>query len=204
MANFLEITHIFSPHIRETDCVLDFGCGGGFLLNGLYCAEKHGFDVNENALAQVKSFGIAAHNSYDSIENDKFDVIISDSAREHTPNPYECLKELKTKLKSGGTLFFRVPHETLAWAYQEGDWNYHLFTWSPMAIGNLVHAAGYKNISVAIEKGVRPPLYQYLKHIPILRGLSVKLYRILRLVIEELGVKRVGLDGYAVVKANHR
>lgn len=71
-----------------------------------------------------------------------------------------------------------------------------------MAIGNLVHAVGYKNISVEIEKGVRPPLYQYLKHIPILRGLSVKLYRILRLVIEELGVKRVGVDGYAVVKAN--
>lgn len=80
IANVLEITHIFSPHVRETDCVLDFGCGGGFLLNGLDCAEKHGFDVNENALAQVKSFGISAHNSYDSIENDKFDVIISNSA----------------------------------------------------------------------------------------------------------------------------
>ena len=201
IANADAIIHIFLPHIKSTDCVLDFGCGGGFLLNAILCQEKHGFDVNLVALDQVKELGITAHNSLSDIENNKFDVIISNSALEHTPNPYECLKVLKTKLKDGGIILFRVPHETLGWAYKEGDWNYHLFTWSPMALGNLAHASGYQNISVAIEKGMSPPLYKHLAHIPLVGGLSRKLYRILRLAIEELGIHRAAVDGYAILKA---
>lgn len=201
ISNADDIVHIFSPHIKSTDCVLDFGCGGGFLLNALSCQEKHGFDVNLVALDQVKQLGITAHNSLGDIENNKFDVIISNSALEHVPNPHECLKELKAKLKDGGIILFRVPHETVGWAYKEGDWNYHLFTWSPMAFGNLAHASGYQNISVAIEKGMSPPLSKYLFHIPLLGALSRKLYRILRLVIEELGIHRAGVDGYAILKA---
>jgi SAM-dependent methyltransferase len=202
IANVTEISHIFSPHIELKDCVLDFGCGGGFLLNALNCAEKHGFDVNDEALKQVKNFGITAHNSFETIPEGKFDIIISNSCLEHVTNPFEVLQLLRSKLKDEGTLFFRVPHETLGYPYKEGDWNYHLFTWSPMAIGNLVNAAGYKNITVGIEKGMRPPLYRFYRGIPFINTVAAKLYRLLRLLLEELTLKRVGMDGYAIVKAN--
>jgi SAM-dependent methyltransferase len=38
--------------------VLDFGCGGGFLLDGLYCRKKVGVEVNKSAAETAKSKGI--------------------------------------------------------------------------------------------------------------------------------------------------
>ena len=36
----------FEKYIDRSDTVLDFGCGGGFLLGNLNCAVKHGVEIN--------------------------------------------------------------------------------------------------------------------------------------------------------------
>jgi cyclopropane fatty-acyl-phospholipid synthase-like methyltransferase len=36
----------FSPFIREDHAVLDFGCGGGYMLQALSCRTKTGVDIN--------------------------------------------------------------------------------------------------------------------------------------------------------------
>lgn len=193
----------FAEYIIDTDRILDFGCGSGYLLNRLECAEKHGFDINNSALEHAEQFGIITHRCLSNIEDKFFDVIISNSALEHTPDPRQSLLELKKKLKVGGTIVFRVPHETLGWSYKEGDWNYHLFTWSPMALGNLFNDCGYVGIKVQVEKRKSPLFQQYYEHIPILLHLFSKTYRLLRLILDELGIKPIGVDGYSFLVAKN-
>mgnify|MGYP001147144506 CR=1 FL=1 len=44
----------FEKYIKPDDIVLDFGCGGGDLLNAIKCKEKYGIDINEFARAEAK------------------------------------------------------------------------------------------------------------------------------------------------------
>ena len=39
----------FKDHILKTEIVLDFGCGGGFLLSNLDCMYKAGIEINSVA-----------------------------------------------------------------------------------------------------------------------------------------------------------
>ncbi len=48
----------FTEYINRDDVVLDFGCGGGYLLNNLSCKEKHGIEINESAAEIAKKNGI--------------------------------------------------------------------------------------------------------------------------------------------------
>ena len=46
-------------------------------------------------------------------------------------------------MRSGGRIVFVVPCESIKWAYKPGDVNHHLYTWSPMCLGNLFTEAGF-------------------------------------------------------------
>lgn len=199
--NTFGVTKIFQEHIMPSDVVLDFGCGGGFLLGKINCAKRIGFDVNSVALETAKLNGLTTVSSYDDIDDNSVDVVMSNSAIEHTPTPFEDICKLHSKLKVGGKAVFRVPHETIGYKYKPNDWNYHLFTWSPMAIGNLFNEAGYKIISVGIEKGMQPPLHKIFRKIPIVSNLASFLYRLVRLIFEELGIKAASCDGYSILVA---
>ena len=87
----------FKKSIKETDIIIDFGCGGGFLLNNLKCARKIGIEPNQNAHNQLKLNNIEAFSSPQELlekHGENFaDVIISNNALEHTLNP---LLELKS------------------------------------------------------------------------------------------------------------
>ena len=49
--------HFWRPHIAATDEVLDFGCGGGFLLRNLQAERKVGVEINPHARAFGQSQG---------------------------------------------------------------------------------------------------------------------------------------------------
>ena len=199
--NTFGVTKIFQKHIMSSDTVLDFGCGGGFLLGQINCSKRIGFDVNSVALETAKLNGLITVSSYDDIDDNSVDVVMSNSAIEHTPTPFEDICKLHSKLKVGGKAVFRVPHETIGYKYKQNDWNYHLFTWSPMAIGNLFNEAGYKVISVGIEKGMQPPFYKIFRKIPLVSVFASFSYRLVRLIVEELGIKAASCDGYSILVA---
>jgi hypothetical protein len=46
-------------------------------------------------------------------------------------------------LKSNGKVIFIVPCESIDYRYNQNDINHHLYSWSPMSIGNLFTEAGY-------------------------------------------------------------
>ena len=80
------------------------------------------------------------------LEDESYDVAISNSALEHVDFPLESLQQIFKKLKPGGLAVFVVPCESRAYAWASNDINFHLYSWSPMCIGNLFTRAGFEVI----------------------------------------------------------
>ena len=136
----------FIKYISKDDVVLDFGCGGGYLLKNLDCKKRYGVEINPAAAATAKKNGVEIFDNVEAIPNDSIDVIISNNALEHTLRPLDELKGLKKKLKVGGKIIFVVPCESISMRYKPNDVNHHLYSWSPMCMGNLFTEAGFSLI----------------------------------------------------------
>ena len=149
----------FQEFIKETDNVVEFGCGGGYLLDKINCQKKIGIEVNPDARRQCDDNNITCYENSDPIEDGWADVIISNSVLEHVPNPLETIHNLHRILREGGHIVFVVPHEKSRWKYAPNDINQHLYTWSPMALGNLFNLAGYSVDKVEIINHVWIPRY---------------------------------------------
>ena len=133
----------FQPFIHNDFNVIDFGCGGGYLLNNIQCKEKIGIEVNDSAREQAQRNGIRTVASPTDIDDQWADLIISNHALEHVSDPLSKLQNLKLLLKPTGKIVFYVPCESIHLSYRHDDVNQHLFTWSPMCLGNLFTEAGY-------------------------------------------------------------
>jgi SAM-dependent methyltransferase len=139
---------MFRPYIRPGDAVLDFGCGGGFLLASIRAARKLGVDINPSAREHASRIGIDTVAGLAEVADGTFDVAISCHALEHTEAPLEVLRAVRAKIRPRGRAVFVVPCERYDTAYKSGNIDQHLYTWSPMNIGNLFHHAGFEVESV--------------------------------------------------------
>lgn len=150
----------FQPLVSPNDTVIDFGCGGGYLLKRLMCAKKVGVEVNPSAAAVARENGVEVYEKIDDVPNDYVDVAISNNALEHTLQPLAELRELRTKIRPGGRIIFVVPCESISYSYTMGDINHHLYSWSPMCIGNLFSEAGFEVIESKPYIHKWPPFYR--------------------------------------------
>jgi SAM-dependent methyltransferase len=149
----------FQPHVAATDQVVDFGCGGGFMLAALTCSARLGVEVNPAARREAERQGVPTVASAEQVPDEWADVVISNSALEHVEHPLGELRKIVPKLRRGGRLVVVVPMETLDARYEPGDVNQHLFTWSPLNLGNLVTAAGLVVEQVEASRIMWPPFY---------------------------------------------
>ncbi|HVX66138.1 MAG TPA: class I SAM-dependent methyltransferase [Bryobacteraceae bacterium] len=135
----------FAPYLRPGDTVLDFGCGGGFLLAALPCACRLGVDLNPAALRSAAALGVQCYTTLAEVPGGAADVVISHHALEHVPEPVAALRELRAKLRPGGRLLLCVPIDD--WrsqrVYDPSDINRHLYTWTPQLLGNALAEAGF-------------------------------------------------------------
>jgi SAM-dependent methyltransferase len=136
----------FMKYVSINSRVLDFGCGGGFLLKNIECSKKVGVEVNPSAIDTARKNGIEVYGGIEEIPDEYVDVIISDNALEHTLQPLQELKALYRKLIVGGKIIFVVPCEPVSYRYKPNDINHHLYSWSPMCIANLFEEAGFSVI----------------------------------------------------------
>lgn len=150
----------FCDFIAPGHAVLDFGCGGGYLLNHLSCERKVGFEINPEAIKVAREHGLTTVSSFDVLGEDSFDRIISNHALEHLVSPFDAAKRMLTKLKPGGLAIHVTPYEDQAPPWRPNDRNQHLYTWAPMNLGNLFAAAGYRVRDVEILRHTWPPDYQ--------------------------------------------
>lgn len=147
---------MFQPHIRSDMTVVEFGSGGGYLLQQIHAKEKIGIEINETAREAAKAIGIKSVKNISDISDNYADVIISTSVLEHTENPLGILRQLHRKLKEGGKIVFHVPNESCDTEYTRSEVNNHLYTWNCLNLGNLFKAAGYFVYSVQKVQEVWP------------------------------------------------
>lgn len=152
----------FQKHIKSSDIVLDFGCGGGFLLNNLIAKQKIGVEVNQFARSHAKSLGIECYESLDFITDNSIDVIISNHVFEHIENPFYYFKALLEKLKVGGKIIVYVPLDSRKYYFSPNDINQHFFSFSPMNLGNILHASGYSLQKASVLYHKWPPYFNFI------------------------------------------
>ena len=87
-------------------------------------------------------------------------MIISNHALEHTLNPLEEIKSLHSLLKEGGIAHFFIPLDSIKYAYDPDDINYHLYSWSPQNLGNLFTEAGFQVLRAGPYNHKWPPHYE--------------------------------------------
>ena len=166
----------FEGEIRPTDRVLDFGCGGGFILASLPAREKIGIEINEAAARDARSKGLQIVDRLERVEDGWADVVISHHALEHVDHPLDVLLDMRRKLRPGGKIVLVTPNESVAMRYSDDDINFHLFTWSPSNLGNLLKRAGFRDISAEPVYHRWPPYWYVLNRvlpIGIMHGLCV-------------------------------
>ena len=155
----------FVDYISSDDVVLDFGCGGGYLIKGLDCKKRVGVEINPSAMETARCNGVEVYKSADDVPDNYVDVIISNNALEHTLRPLDELKSLYAKLKPGGKIIFVVPCESISYAYKPKDINHHLYSWSPMCMGNMMTEAGYSLVESKPYMHKWPPRYRLIARI---------------------------------------
>ncbi len=142
----------FSRHISEKDRVLDFGCGGGWVLSQANCALRVGVEVNEAARDVCHTNGITVYRDVDAVKERDFDVAISCHCLEHVPCPTDALSSIAGLLKPGGKLVLIVPIDD--WRGQKDfvkrGQDHHLHTWTPRLLANTLVDAGFEVVHVRV------------------------------------------------------
>lgn len=162
-ANLLKFNNLLKPGQK----ILDFGCGGGYLLKNINETniKLFGVEVNKEAKKIAKTNGVKVFSNSNLLPANYFDLIISNHALEHTDNPLLELKNLHKSLKKNGQICIVVPLDNKSYSYKKNDINFHFFSWSPMNLGNILTRAGFDVIESSIFFYKWPPYYFFIKRI---------------------------------------
>jgi len=149
----------FQPYVGAADTVLDFGCGGGANLAAISCARRLGVEPNPHSAQSAIARGIEVTQTLEPVAPQSVDVVISHHALEHTLRPYDELVAMRRVLKRDGRVVVVLPIDD--WRSQRRfdseDINHHLYTWTPLLIGNLLVEAGYAVVESRVSNFTWPP-----------------------------------------------
>lgn len=155
---------IWLPYLKPADSVLDFGCGGGYLLAGLPVGPKTGVEINPAARQEVLRQGIEVYPTLDDLPDGRtFRCILSSHALEHVPSPVFALKAMRRVLQPDGQLLLLLPLDD--WRarhhrrYHANDVHFHLYNWTPQNLGNLLVEDGFVPQEVRLITDAMPPLF---------------------------------------------
>lgn len=152
---------LWAPHIRPSDAVVEFGCGGGDLLLALPGAYKVGVEVNPAAVARARARGIEMHETATSLPTATFSRAVSSHALEHVESPASVLRELRRALRDDGELLILLPLDD--WRhrgqrrFRAGDFDMHLQAWTPLTLGNLLVTSGFTPREIRVVDHAWPP-----------------------------------------------
>ena len=158
-----EITAEFAPY-RQTNRLLDIGCGAGNLLmaarkNGW---DAHGLDVSANAVKHVRELGFEVFHgelAEAQFPAGHFDVITAAEFLEHLPEPRLVLTEVARLLRPGGLLWTTTPHARgLSGRVLGVKWRCiwppeHLQLFSAGGLKSLLVDVGFRDIRVQTTGG---------------------------------------------------
>jgi SAM-dependent methyltransferase len=158
-----EITAEFAPY-RQTNKLLDIGCGAGGLLEA---ARKHGWqaqglDVSSHAAKHVRELGFEVFEgelSEAAYPSAQFDVVTAAELLEHIFEPRALLREVARILRPGGLFWTTTPHARGISGRMLGlKWRCvwppeHLQLFSIRGLKALLREAGFRDIHVDTTGG---------------------------------------------------
>ncbi|MBL6664576.1 MAG: methyltransferase domain-containing protein [Rickettsiales bacterium] len=109
-----ELSEIADGYIRESDYILDLGCGTGFLGDKILEKKKVKFfasDISQNMLNQVSDKQIKVNCDFENLtfENNKFDMVVSSFSLQWSFDLLKVFNETNRVLKDGAMFIFSVP-----------------------------------------------------------------------------------------------
>ena len=144
----------FLPYCNDNLNLLDFGCADGTFLRHLPAHERIGVEANPVARSRCQEIckesmhQIELHESLESIKSNRVDVAISNHCIEHVLEPFNTMMNILRVLKPNGLFVLIVPFDDYRSqknkSWKAGDLDNHLYTWSPMNLGNLMSEVGFK------------------------------------------------------------
>ena len=153
----LKIINKHKPHGNK---ILEIGCAqGGFLSSLPSYFEKHGVEVNQDAVRFIKENfknisvynSISGENGLDGSES-QFDIIVMWQTLEHIYEPEIFLRHLIKLLSKKGILIFDIPNRnSLGFSLTKQKWFHidtprHLFHFNYSSLENLLNKTGLKII----------------------------------------------------------
>ncbi len=168
-------SRFFMPYCSEDLTLLDFGSAKGLFLRNLPAQRKIGVEANPHArhacqqISQSEMEDIELHENLETVESERVDIVISNHCLEHVLNPFEALKQIYRVLKPGGEIALIVPFDDYRSSknrkWRPRDEDYHLYTWSPMNLGNLLQETGFEVEQIDIHTRAWSPKFFWVHHL---------------------------------------
>lgn len=161
----------FTPYLKPTDVVLDFGCGNGGMLR-LLRAHVHradGLEINPCAAQTARSFGLTIYSALSELPLAPiYDVVVSNHVLEHVRDVPSTLERVRASMKQDGLLLLKLPLDDWRTGYQRrwsrDDIDHHLYTWTPRLMANMLFETGYRVEAVrVITSAWDPRLFPLVK-----------------------------------------
>ena len=158
-----EITAEFAPY-RQTNKLLDIGCGAGGLLEAARGQgwQAQGLDVSSHAAKHVRGLGFEVFEgelSEAAYPAQEFDVVTAAELLEHIFDPRSLLQEVARILRPGGLFWTTTPHARGLSARMLGlNWRCiwppeHLQLFSISGLKALLRDVGFRDIHVDTTGG---------------------------------------------------
>lgn len=144
---------------RETNRLLDVGCGVGFLLNQARARgwETCGTEFSNDAVEMCESNGHEmgySPLSADDFAAGSFDVVVYTEVIEHINNQVEEFEQVRRLLRPGGLLYVTTPNfDSLARRLLGPQWNIidypeHLAYFTPATLRHLFETSGFEVVDI--------------------------------------------------------
>jgi SAM-dependent methyltransferase len=173
------------PWVDGLSTVVDFGCGDGGVLSRLDVGQRIGIEVSEDMADRARRRGLHVVSALDALGSSIADAVIFSHSLEHLASPASTLLKVKDVLRPGGRVVILLPAESPSHR-DHRTWrpntDRHLFSWTPLTIGNLLNSCGFDLAFARLQAPVtRSRLVHSLGLTPALqRSLSAWRARFLR------------------------
>lgn len=137
------------PFINKSDILLEYGSGIGFNLRNITAKNIYAYDVSKYVDIFYEKTNIFFTTKINDLPKKRFTKIISHHVLEHVSNPQQTLIDMRRLLISDGSLLLYLPYEKTN-KFNKKDRDFHLYSWTPQTIFNLLKSAGFIDINISI------------------------------------------------------